>query len=212
MGLDKWMVAHAEYAPGQRGRIRLVRLHPLQTFPGLASQLETAGAAGLVCELLKRAHIAQDDHPAHFVLAIELLQELSNCPGSGPVRALFALHHMLRALSLLAPSIRCARCEADLAAPAYLDPSTGEVTCSDHSLAVSAGVLWGVEKWSVHVALFRPPNLADFLARTAPLWDVYGDGLAWSMLDDLIGLATHSLGALRSWAFLLQLRPKSRRQ
>lgn len=210
--LDKWMVAHAEFAPARGGRQRLKRLLPMQSFPGLSAYLETAAAAGLGCELLKRAHTSPQESQALFVQLVELLQGLSDAAGSGPVPALYSVHTMLTALSLLSPAQGCARCEAELTPPAHFHVSTGEVTCHHHGQDAHGAVLWGTEKWSLHLALLDSPTLSEFRQRTSAVWQAYGEGLGWSMLEDLIALATRTTGPLRSWAFLLQLRPKSRRQ
>ncbi len=210
--LDKLMVADAEFSPGRsRGRRRLRRLLPLRNFTSLGQHLETAAAAGLACELVMRGHPGPQEAPALFVELVGVLQELTASPGEGPVPAVYAVHRLLKALSILSPYPQCVHCQVPTTPPVHFHVSSGEITCGRHRTEGQDSTPWGPDKWAIHVSLLSTPSLEKFRTDTAPLWKHFGDGLGWSFLEDLLGLATRATGPLRSWTFLQQLRPRHRR-
>lgn len=211
-GIDRLALVEAELAPPRRTAYRsLSRLSLVKSRSSLGARIEAAAAAALLSELALRSRVTGPEAPALFALVNDLLDQLQTTPCSAPQGACYVLHQALTCLSFLSAQPNCPRCPPGLlTAPAHFHLSSGEVTCARHLATGEGPIEWGSDKLALHLMLLQRPPLQTFLDATAPLWERFGSGLAWSFLQDLIGFTEHIAGPMKSWSFLRQLRPLPR--
>ena len=168
-------------------------------------------AAALLSEMMIRSRVSHTDAHYLFATATYLLDQLATTPCSAAQAALYGLHRLMLELSLLSRSQLVLAATPPACWPRLLFHQTsGEITCARHASPHQGPIQWGSEKVELHLALLSLPDLKAFLENSAPLWQQFGTGLAWAFLSDLVGFAEHTVGSLKTWSFLRQLRPSGR--